>query len=320
MWGALALDHPDPDDVDRALDRGCVGLSLPAGALAGVDRLARLRPVLARLERRGAPLFVHPGPGPAPATARDRTPLPAPVRPRSATRSGGRRSRTTSPTCTRPSSRSSPPDGPSTPSCGSSSRCSPASRRCTQSAWPRAAARRRVGARRRPSSPGPHARPARLLRHLLLRAARDRRPHRRDRRPGPAPVRVRSPRRRARAAARAGRARLGAARRRHRARLRLRRRRGVSRQSPSGAYPRPGRAPEAAAAAQNPQTSRSRGRRLSDENPPRLRTPPARPGPDRPRAAGVRRRARRSRRSCGSTASTTTTPSASTRNCSPTST
>jgi hypothetical protein len=67
VWGALALDRPDPDDVDRVLDRGCVGLSLPAGALAGVDRLARLRPVLARLSRRGAPLFVHPGPGPGAA-------------------------------------------------------------------------------------------------------------------------------------------------------------------------------------------------------------------------------------------------------------
>jgi 6-methylsalicylate decarboxylase len=61
VWGALALEDPDPDDVDRALDRGCVGISLPAGALAGVQRLARLRPLLARLERRGAPLFVHPG-------------------------------------------------------------------------------------------------------------------------------------------------------------------------------------------------------------------------------------------------------------------
>jgi hypothetical protein len=64
VWGALALDRPDPDDVDCALDRGCVGLSLPAGALAGVDRFVRLRPLLARLERRGAPLFVHPGAGP----------------------------------------------------------------------------------------------------------------------------------------------------------------------------------------------------------------------------------------------------------------
>jgi 6-methylsalicylate decarboxylase len=63
VWAALALDRPDPHDVDRALERGCVGVSLPAGALAGVDGLQRLRAVLERLERRGAPLFVHPGPG-----------------------------------------------------------------------------------------------------------------------------------------------------------------------------------------------------------------------------------------------------------------
>jgi 6-methylsalicylate decarboxylase len=69
VWGALALEDPDPDDVDRALDRGCVGISLPAGALAGVQRLARLRPLLARLERRDAPLFVHPGPGSGPGAA-----------------------------------------------------------------------------------------------------------------------------------------------------------------------------------------------------------------------------------------------------------
>jgi hypothetical protein len=66
VWGAIALDRPDPADVDRALHRGCVGISLPAGALAGVDRLARLRAVLTRLASRGAPLFVHPGPGPRP--------------------------------------------------------------------------------------------------------------------------------------------------------------------------------------------------------------------------------------------------------------
>jgi hypothetical protein len=61
VWGAIALDRADPDDVDRLLARGCVGLSLPAGALAGVDALTRLDPVLARLEALGAPLFVHPG-------------------------------------------------------------------------------------------------------------------------------------------------------------------------------------------------------------------------------------------------------------------
>jgi 6-methylsalicylate decarboxylase len=63
VWGALALDRPDPDDVDRLLERGCVGISLPAGALAGVEQLAAMRAVLARLEECGAPLLVHPGPG-----------------------------------------------------------------------------------------------------------------------------------------------------------------------------------------------------------------------------------------------------------------
>jgi hypothetical protein len=64
VWGSLALDRPDPADVDRALARGCVGISLPAGALAGRDELASLRPLLGRLEDAGAPLLVHPGPGP----------------------------------------------------------------------------------------------------------------------------------------------------------------------------------------------------------------------------------------------------------------
>jgi 6-methylsalicylate decarboxylase len=63
VWGAIALDRPDAGDVDDALDRGCVGLSIPAGALAGVDELSRLHEILARLELRGAPLFIHPGPG-----------------------------------------------------------------------------------------------------------------------------------------------------------------------------------------------------------------------------------------------------------------
>jgi 6-methylsalicylate decarboxylase len=63
VWGALALDRADPEDVDRALQCGCVGLSLPAGAIAGVDGLARLQPVLRQLEQAGAPLLIHPGPG-----------------------------------------------------------------------------------------------------------------------------------------------------------------------------------------------------------------------------------------------------------------
>jgi 6-methylsalicylate decarboxylase len=63
VWGAIALDRPDPADVDRALSLGCIGISLPAGALSSVDDLARLHAVLARLEQRSAPLLVHPGPG-----------------------------------------------------------------------------------------------------------------------------------------------------------------------------------------------------------------------------------------------------------------
>src|ERR1700760_2737001 len=70
VWGSIALDAADPDDVDALLERGCVGLSLPAGAIASVDGLARLHEVLARLEQLDAPLFVHPGPGPRGATAR----------------------------------------------------------------------------------------------------------------------------------------------------------------------------------------------------------------------------------------------------------
>jgi hypothetical protein len=66
VWAAVALDRPDPDDVDRALDRGCIGLSLPAGALASVEAVSGLRALLARLEARDVPLLVHPGPGPAP--------------------------------------------------------------------------------------------------------------------------------------------------------------------------------------------------------------------------------------------------------------
>jgi predicted TIM-barrel fold metal-dependent hydrolase len=65
VWGALALDGADPDDVDVLLDRGCAGLSLPAAALGGVASLAGLAPVLERLESRGVPLFVHPGPAPS---------------------------------------------------------------------------------------------------------------------------------------------------------------------------------------------------------------------------------------------------------------
>jgi predicted TIM-barrel fold metal-dependent hydrolase len=63
-WASTRLRSPDPGRVDKALDRGFVGLTLPAGALAGRERLGRCRPLLARLESRDVPLFVHPGPDP----------------------------------------------------------------------------------------------------------------------------------------------------------------------------------------------------------------------------------------------------------------
>jgi hypothetical protein len=76
-WGPLALDQARPDDVDDLLARGCLGVSLPAGALAGPDALEAIGPLLDRVEARGVPLFVHPGqaPGQAPAEASLSEPL-----------------------------------------------------------------------------------------------------------------------------------------------------------------------------------------------------------------------------------------------------
>jgi hypothetical protein len=62
-WGAVPLAGDlDPADVDLGLDRGCVGISLPAASLADPGAVERLHPLLARVEAHGAPLFVHPGP------------------------------------------------------------------------------------------------------------------------------------------------------------------------------------------------------------------------------------------------------------------
>ncbi len=69
-WGPVALNDVEPADVDAVLDWGCVGVSLPAGALAGRERLDAAAPLLERVAARGAPLFVHPGPGPSDPTTR----------------------------------------------------------------------------------------------------------------------------------------------------------------------------------------------------------------------------------------------------------
>jgi predicted TIM-barrel fold metal-dependent hydrolase len=60
-WGPVALDGLDPGDVDRLVARGCVGISLPAPALAGPGALASSSPVLARAAELGVPVFIHPG-------------------------------------------------------------------------------------------------------------------------------------------------------------------------------------------------------------------------------------------------------------------
>ena len=68
-WGPLPLSDSDPDDVDDLLARGCVGVSIPAGALAGPAALRRIQPILERVEARGVPLLVHPGPAPGDSAA-----------------------------------------------------------------------------------------------------------------------------------------------------------------------------------------------------------------------------------------------------------
>jgi 6-methylsalicylate decarboxylase len=63
-WGPVPLDRPVPADVDAIVARGVVGVSLPAGALAGPDRLEAIGPVLERVAAHDVPLFVHPGRAP----------------------------------------------------------------------------------------------------------------------------------------------------------------------------------------------------------------------------------------------------------------
>ncbi|MBV9816823.1 MAG: amidohydrolase family protein [Solirubrobacterales bacterium] len=68
-WAAAALHEIDPGALATELDRGCVGLQLPATALADPGGFARVAPLLEVLERDDRPLFVHPGPV-APAARR----------------------------------------------------------------------------------------------------------------------------------------------------------------------------------------------------------------------------------------------------------
>jgi predicted TIM-barrel fold metal-dependent hydrolase len=76
-WAAVGLVDPDPGELAALLDRGFVGACIAADALSGPEGYAALAPVLALLERRGAPLLVHPGPSPDTLGASPSAGLPA---------------------------------------------------------------------------------------------------------------------------------------------------------------------------------------------------------------------------------------------------
>jgi predicted TIM-barrel fold metal-dependent hydrolase len=69
-WAAVSLLDPDLDELTVLLDKGLVGLQVPATALATPAALERLAPVLRVCEQAGRAVFVHPGPvGPDAARA-----------------------------------------------------------------------------------------------------------------------------------------------------------------------------------------------------------------------------------------------------------
>ncbi len=70
-WASASVLAIDDGALAQRLDEGFAGLQLPATALAGAAGYARVEPLLALLERRGRPLFVHPGPARAAAHPAD---------------------------------------------------------------------------------------------------------------------------------------------------------------------------------------------------------------------------------------------------------
>lgn len=69
-WAAVGWADPDPATLSRLLDRGFVGACVAADGLDGPEGFDRLGPVLETLERRDAPLLIHPGPAAASTGAR----------------------------------------------------------------------------------------------------------------------------------------------------------------------------------------------------------------------------------------------------------
>ena len=68
-WATVGLDAPDAAGLARLLDDGFAGACVSADALAGPAGYEHLGPVLEVLERRDAPLLIHPGPAAGPRGA-----------------------------------------------------------------------------------------------------------------------------------------------------------------------------------------------------------------------------------------------------------
>ncbi|HEY6397720.1 MAG TPA: amidohydrolase family protein [Solirubrobacteraceae bacterium] len=66
-WAAAGLTEPDGAALERELDRGSVGLQLPATALLDEAGYRCARPLLDVLHAAQRPLMIHPGPSPATA-------------------------------------------------------------------------------------------------------------------------------------------------------------------------------------------------------------------------------------------------------------
>jgi hypothetical protein len=60
-WGPVPVRAPEVAAVDEVLARGCIGVSVPAAALADRSALTDLLPVLEHVQSCGVPLLVHPG-------------------------------------------------------------------------------------------------------------------------------------------------------------------------------------------------------------------------------------------------------------------
>jgi 6-methylsalicylate decarboxylase len=68
-WAAACLTEIDAPGLAKQLDRGFVGLQLPATAVADERGYRRCGPLLDVLAERGCPLFIHPGPAAGPGAA-----------------------------------------------------------------------------------------------------------------------------------------------------------------------------------------------------------------------------------------------------------